>query len=37
MMRKNYVLTSESVGAGHPNKVADQISDAIGIEEIYEI
>ncbi len=25
----NYLFTSESVGAGHPDKVADQISDSI--------
>ena len=25
----NYLFTSESVGEGHPDKVADQISDAI--------
>ena len=28
-MRDNYLFTSESVGEGHPDKVADQISDAI--------
>jgi len=28
-MGKNYVFTSESVTEGHPDKVADQISDAI--------
>ncbi len=28
-MRQNYLFTSESVGEGHPDKVADQISDAI--------
>ena len=27
--RKNYIFTSESVGEGHPDKVCDQISDAI--------
>jgi len=27
--RANYVFTSESVGAGHPDKVCDQISDAV--------
>ena len=26
---KNYIFTSESVSAGHPDKVADQISDAL--------
>ena len=26
---KNFVFTSESVCAGHPDKVADQISDAL--------
>lgn len=25
----NYIFTSESVGAGHPDKICDQISDAI--------
>ena len=25
----NYYFTSESVGDGHPDKVADQISDAL--------
>ncbi len=28
-MQRNYVFTSESVSAGHPDKMADQISDAI--------
>ncbi|WP_022682180.1 methionine adenosyltransferase [Sphingobium bisphenolivorans] len=28
-MRNNYLFTSESVSEGHPDKVADQISDAI--------
>src|SRR5690242_20766013 len=28
-MRRNYLFTSESVSEGHPDKVADQISDAI--------
>jgi len=27
--RKNYLFTSESVSEGHPDKVCDQISDAI--------
>jgi len=27
--RKDYIFTSESVTEGHPDKVADQISDAI--------
>ena len=26
---KNYLFTSESVSEGHPDKVADQISDAV--------
>ena len=26
---RNYLFTSESVSMGHPDKVADQISDAI--------
>ena len=29
MPRKNYLFTSESVSEGHPDKVCDQISDAI--------
>jgi S-adenosylmethionine synthetase len=28
-LRENYLFTSESVSEGHPDKVADQISDAI--------
>lgn len=28
-VKKNYLFTSESVSAGHPDKVSDQISDAI--------
>lgn len=28
-MRKNYLFTSEAVACGHPDKLADQISDAI--------
>lgn len=28
-MKGNYIFTSESVSAGHPDKIADQISDAI--------
>lgn len=29
MAHRNYVFTSESVSEGHPDKVADQISDAV--------
>ena len=29
MAHKNYLFTSESVTEGHPDKVCDQISDAI--------
>ena len=29
MLGKNYFFTSESVTEGHPDKIADQISDAI--------
>ena len=29
MIQSNYIFTSESVSAGHPDKVADQISDAL--------
>ena len=29
MSRSNYLFTSESVSEGHPDKVCDQISDAI--------
>ena len=32
-MSKNYLFTSESVTEGHPDKVCDQISDAI-LDEI---
>ena len=32
--RKQFVFTSESVGEGHPDKVCDQISDAILDEAI---
>jgi S-adenosylmethionine synthetase len=28
-VNKNYLFTSESVSEGHPDKVADQISDAV--------
>ena len=28
-MRSSYLFTSESVSEGHPDKVSDQISDAI--------
>jgi len=28
-IRKNYTFTSESVGEGHPDKICDQISDAV--------
>ncbi|MBP6291260.1 MAG: methionine adenosyltransferase, partial [Spirochaetes bacterium] len=33
-MGKDYLFTSESVSEGHPDKVADQISDAILDEHI---
>ena len=29
MSNTSYLMTSESVGEGHPDKMADQISDAI--------
>ena len=29
MASKSYLFTSESVSQGHPDKVADQISDAV--------
>ncbi|HVY41843.1 MAG TPA: S-adenosylmethionine synthetase N-terminal domain-containing protein, partial [Hyphomicrobiaceae bacterium] len=29
LSRKSYLFTSESVSEGHPDKVCDQISDAI--------
>src|SRR4029079_18016858 len=29
LMRSSYLFTSESVSEGHPDKVADQISDSI--------
>src|ERR1700754_1452113 len=28
-MQKNFLFTSESVSEGHPDKIADQISDAV--------
>ena len=28
-MSEKYFMTSESVGNGHPDKVCDQISDAV--------
>lgn len=35
MERKNKLITSESVAEGHPDKVCDQISDAV-LDEIYK-
>jgi S-adenosylmethionine synthetase len=35
MSEKSYLFTSESVTEGHPDKVADQISDAV-LDAIYE-
>lgn len=35
MKTRNYLLTSESVSEGHPDKVADQISDAV-LDAIFE-
>lgn len=35
MSKKNYFFTSESVAEGHPDKIADQISDAV-LDAIYE-
>ncbi len=29
MGKRNYLFTSESVTEGHPDKIADQISDAV--------
>ena len=29
MSRKDFLFTSESVTEGHPDKIADQISDAV--------
>ena len=29
MSRQNYIFTSESVSEGHPDKLCDQISDAV--------
>ncbi|MEW6087657.1 MAG: methionine adenosyltransferase [bacterium] len=34
MVGKNYLFTSESVTEGHPDKVCDQISDAV-LDEVY--
>ncbi|VAX30795.1 S-adenosylmethionine synthetase, partial [hydrothermal vent metagenome] len=33
MIRENFLFTSESVTEGHPDKIADQISDAV-LDEI---
>ena len=33
--KKNYLFTSESVTAGHPDKICDQVSDAI-LDAIYK-
>lgn len=35
-MSKDYIFTSESVSEGHPDKLADQISDAV-LDEIYRL
>lgn len=35
LSNQNYIFTSESVTEGHPDKVADQISDAI-LDEVYK-
>ncbi|EGV19803.1 methionine adenosyltransferase [Thiocapsa marina] len=35
-MSKDYIFTSESVSEGHPDKMADQISDAV-LDEIYRL
>ena len=35
-MSKDYFFTSESVSEGHPDKVADQISDAIFVGYSYD-
>ena len=32
---KKYLITSESVTEGHPDKICDQISDAI-LDELYQ-
>ena len=36
-MSNTYLFTSESVSEGHPDKVADQISDAITKEPVESI
>ena len=36
-MASDFLFTSESVSEGHPDKVADQISDAILDEKISEL
>jgi S-adenosylmethionine synthetase len=35
VLKNNYFFTSESVTEGHPDKIADQISDAI-LDEVYK-
>ena len=29
MKKKSFLFTSESVSEGHPDKIADQVSDAV--------
>ncbi|MDD5755689.1 MAG: S-adenosylmethionine synthetase N-terminal domain-containing protein, partial [bacterium] len=36
MFKRDFVFTSESVTEGHPDKVCDQISDAV-VDEIYRL
>jgi len=36
MGRTNYFFTSESVTEGHPDKIADQISDSV-LDAIYTL
>ncbi len=35
-MRKDFIFTSESVSEGHPDKIADQVSDAV-LDKIIEL
>ena len=35
-MSNDYLFTSESVSEGHPDKVADQISDAIHLLKLLQ-
>ena len=37
MALKNYLFTSESVTEGHPDKMCDQISDAVDYSQVIKV